>query len=162
MASGKVPEDIGNPTVLAFLTLYWVGSFAYCFDHSEIAYLLSHLMSVLQHLEPAWTRAFLRRTRFLDPDFQGDVLAVISKGTPNSFVCTLADLRYFYLGMISTALRTGAPLPQITPCPLLDRFILYHHGLNVIRHDDDDDYGLPRTMSMDILKNEQYMSVLYL
>lgn len=36
-------------------------------------------MSVLQHLEPAWTRAFLRRTRFLDPDFQGDVLAVISK-----------------------------------------------------------------------------------
>jgi hypothetical protein len=46
---------------------------------SEIAYLLSHLMSVLQHLEPAWTRAFLRRTRFLDPDFQGDILAVISK-----------------------------------------------------------------------------------
>jgi hypothetical protein len=62
--------------------------------------------------------------------------------------------------MISTALRTGAPLPQITPCPLLDRFILYHHGLNVMRHEDDDDYGLPRTMSMDILENEQYMSVL--
>jgi hypothetical protein len=40
-------------------------------------------MSVLQHLEPAWTRAFLRRTRFLDPDFQGDVLAVISKGAAN-------------------------------------------------------------------------------
>jgi len=103
----------------------------------EIAYLLSHLMSVLQHLEPAWTRAFLRRTRFLDPDFQGDVLAVIC--------------------MISTALRTGAPLPQITPCPLLDRFMLFHHGLNVLRHEDDDDYGLPRTMSMDVLENEQYM-----
>jgi Aromatic acid exporter family member 2 len=53
--------------------------FAYNLYSSEIAYLLSHLMSVLQHLEPAWTRAFLRRTRFLDPDFQGDVLAVISK-----------------------------------------------------------------------------------
>jgi hypothetical protein len=50
-------------------------------------------MSVLQHLEPAWTRAFLRRTRFLDPDFQGDVLAVISKGTSNSFVCALVDTR---------------------------------------------------------------------
>jgi hypothetical protein len=160
MASGKVPEDIGNPAVLAVLTLYWAGSFAYCSIYSEIAYLLSHLMSVLQRLEPAWTRAFLRRTRFLDPDFQGDVLAVISKGTPNSFVGTLGDLRYFYLGMVSTALRTGAALPQITPCPLLDRFILYHHGLNVMRHEDDDDYGLPRTMSMNVLKNEQYMSVL--
>ncbi|KAH9974520.1 hypothetical protein BJV74DRAFT_782419 [Russula compacta] len=103
----------------------------------EIAYFLSHLVSVLQQLEPAWTRAFLRRTRFVDPDFQGDVLAVIS--------------------MISTALRTGTPLPQITPCPLLDRFMLYHHGLNVMRNEDDDDYGLPRTMSMDVLENEQYM-----
>lgn len=43
----------------------------------QIAYLLSHLMSVVEHLEPAWARAFLRRTRFLDSDFQGDVLAVI-------------------------------------------------------------------------------------
>ena len=88
MASGKVPEDIGNPDVHAFLTLYRVGSFAYSSIHREIAYLLSHLMSVLQHLEPAWTRAFLRRTRFLDPDFQGDVLAVISKRT--SFICLYA------------------------------------------------------------------------
>jgi hypothetical protein len=61
------------------------------------------------------------------------------------------------LGMISTALRTGTPLPQVTPCPLLDRFILYHHGLNVIRNEADDDYGLPRTMSIDVLENEQYM-----
>jgi hypothetical protein len=95
MASGKVPEDIGNPAVLAFLTLYRVGSFAYCSIHSEIAYLLSHLMSVLQHLEPAWTRAFLRRTRFLDPDFQGDVLAVISKGTSSSFVSLLIYAIFF-------------------------------------------------------------------
>jgi hypothetical protein len=40
--------------------------------------LLSHLMSVVEHLEPAWAHAFLRRTRMLDSDFQGDVLAVIS------------------------------------------------------------------------------------
>jgi hypothetical protein len=44
----------------------------------SIAYSLSHLMSVVEHLEPSWTRAFLKRARFLDPDFQGDVLAVIS------------------------------------------------------------------------------------
>jgi Aromatic acid exporter family member 2 len=60
--------------------------------------------------------------------------------------------------MISTALRTGTPLPQVTPCPLLDRFILHHHGLNVMRSEEDDDYGLPRTMSIDILQNGQYMS----
>ncbi|GBE78787.1 hypothetical protein SCP_0116800 [Sparassis crispa] len=103
----------------------------------QIAYLLSHLMSVVEHLEPAWSRAFLRRTRFLDSDFQGDVLAVIS--------------------MISTSLRTGNPLPQISPCPLLDRFMIYTHGLNVIRQEADDDYGLPRTMTIDTLENEQYL-----
>jgi len=61
--------------------------------------------------------------------------------------------------MISTALRTGTPLPQITPCPLLDRFILYHHGLNVIRNEDDDDYGLPRTMSSKMSNTCQLGSV---
>lgn len=103
----------------------------------QIAYLLSHLMSVVEHLEPAWSRAFLRRTRFLDADFQGDVLAVIS--------------------LVSTAIRTGNPLPQITPCPLFDRFIQHQHGLNVIRQEADDDYGLPRTMTIDTLENEQYL-----
>ncbi len=46
-------------------------------------------MSVVEHLEPAWRRAFLRRTRFLDADFQGDVLAVISTSLPCLFL--LAD-----------------------------------------------------------------------
>ena len=60
-------------------------------------------------------------------------------------------------GMISTALRTGQPLPQITPCPLLDRYMESQHGLNVIRQEADDDYGLPRTMTIDTLANEQYL-----
>ncbi|KAF8911493.1 hypothetical protein CPB84DRAFT_1671782 [Gymnopilus junonius] len=98
---------------------------------------LSHLMSVLEHMDPAWSRAFLRRTRFINPDFQGDVLAVIS--------------------MMSFALRTGSPLPQITPCPLVDRFMLEYRGLNAIHKDSEDDYGLPRTLSMDTLKDEQYL-----
>ena len=89
MASGKVPEDSGNPAVLGLDSLYGKEIFAYFSIPSEIAYLLSHLMSVLQRLEPAWTRAFLRRTRFLDPDFQGDVLAVISKGLTKSLLRTL-------------------------------------------------------------------------
>lgn len=128
----------------------------------QIAYLLSHLMSVAEHLEPAWSRAFLRRTRFLDADFQGDVLAVISAllmsaaSTTRVYSCLACAT-----GMISTALRTGNPLPQITPCPLLDRFMVHTHGLNVIRQEADDDYGLPRTMTIDTLENEQYLCVFY-
>ncbi|KAJ7172199.1 hypothetical protein C8R46DRAFT_893839 [Mycena filopes] len=102
----------------------------------EISYSLSHLMSVVEHMEPSWTRAFLRRTRFLDSDFQGDVLAVIS--------------------MISTALATGCALPQITPCPLLDRF-QSQYGLQVIKKDSEEDYGLPRTLTLETLRNEQYL-----
>ncbi|TRM68618.1 hypothetical protein BD626DRAFT_119094 [Schizophyllum amplum] len=103
----------------------------------QLAYSLSHLMSVIKHMDPAWTRAFLRRTRLVDSDFQGDVLAVIS--------------------LISTALRTGTPLPQITPCPLLDRFMLHFHGLNVIHKESEEDYGLPRTLTLETLENEQYL-----
>ena len=35
--------------------------------------------------------------------------------------------------------------------------MVYTHGLNIIRHEADDDYGLPRMMTMDTLENEQYM-----
>ncbi|KAG2140498.1 uncharacterized protein EDB93DRAFT_1241857 [Suillus bovinus] len=104
----------------------------------QIAYQLCHLMSIVHDLEPAWAHAFLRRTRMLDSDFQGDVLAVIS--------------------LISNALHTGSPLPQITPCPLLDRFMLRHHGLNVVHEESEDDYGLPRTLTVETLENLQYMT----
>ena len=56
-------------------------------DCRKIAYHLSFLMSVVAQLEPAWSRAFLRRCRFLDSEFQGEMLAVISellsRCTPN-------------------------------------------------------------------------------
>lgn len=61
--------------------------------------------------------------------------------------------------MISSSLRTGCPLPQITPCPLLDRFLLQYHGLDVIHKEADEDYGLPRSMTLDTLKDEQYLLV---
>jgi len=103
----------------------------------KVAYHLSYLMSVVVQFEPAWSRAFLRRCRFLDSEFQGEILAVIS--------------------LISTALRSGTPIPQITPCPLLDRFLRYNHGFNVVQGEDDDEYGLPKTATADLLEDEQYM-----
>ncbi len=59
--------------------------------------------------------------------------------------------------MIATSLRTGEPLPQITPCPLLDRFMLKYHGFSVIHKEAEEDFGLPRTLTMETLKNEQYL-----
>lgn len=59
--------------------------------------------------------------------------------------------------MISSSLRTGSPLPQITPCPLLNRFLLQYHGLNIIDKEATEDYGLPRSLTLDTLKNEQYL-----
>jgi Aromatic acid exporter family member 2 len=60
-------------------------------------------------------------------------------------------------GMISFALRTGTPLPQITPAPLLDRFWRYHAGLNMLQQEAADEAGLPRTVTFDTLQEEQYM-----
>ncbi|KIM37523.1 hypothetical protein M413DRAFT_76838 [Hebeloma cylindrosporum] len=117
-----------------------------------ISYSLSHLISVLQHLDPAWSRAFLRRTRFMDADFQGDVLAVICE-----FLFIHFMELYLGLSMVSSSLRTGTPLPHITPSPLIDRFMLKYHGLDVIHRDAEEDYGLPRTLTMDVLRNEEYL-----
>ena len=81
MASGALPEDLGSAAVRMFHCRSKACTrtrLTFFLRSSEIAYLLSHLMSVVERLEPAWRRAFLRRTRFMDADFQGDVLAVIS------------------------------------------------------------------------------------
>ena len=66
---------------------------------SAISYALSNLISVLEHLEPSWARAFLRRTRFMDPDFQGDVLAVICTFIFVSFIYLFQNLIFFAGGV---------------------------------------------------------------
>lgn len=37
--------------------------------------------------------------------------------------------------------------------------MIYTHGLNIVRQEEDDDYGLPRTLTIDTLENEQYLCV---
>jgi hypothetical protein len=123
---------------------------------SQIAYHLAHFMSVIKHLEPAWARALLKRTRFMDTDFQADLLAVLSKCC-GRHVRMSSLARTFLLAMISAALRTGHPLPQITPCPLLDRFLTQSSGLDILHRETEEDYGLPRTLTLDTLQNEQYL-----
>ena len=77
--------------------------------------------------------------------------------------------------MVSIALRTGAPLPQITPCPLLDRFVaqqrpelnpqytsFHGHGRSDSQSGSAtaDEYSLPKSLTIDILEDEQYLYVL--
>jgi len=59
---------------------------------SDIGYFLSHFLSVIEQLEPNWSKAFLRRTRFVDAEFLGDVLAVISKSSP-TFIIISSDIK---------------------------------------------------------------------
>ncbi|KAG6333420.1 hypothetical protein ID866_5670 [Astraeus odoratus] len=94
--------------------------------------------SVVEQLEPVWAQAFLKRTRLLDSDFQGDVLAVIS--------------------LVSSSLRNGSPLPQVSPCPLLDRFMERSHGFNVIHQEEEEDLGLPKNLTLDTLESLQYLT----
>lgn len=120
----------------------------------EAAFLLSHLLLIVERMDPGWCRAFLRRTRLLESDFQGDVLAVISTCCGDLSTHPLTSIS----AMISNSLRSGQPLPQITPCPLLDRYMLRHHGLQVMLQDaDEEDYGIPRTLTIETLKSEQYL-----
>ena len=79
-------EDAGllNDTTRSWtFSCTWISHYLMCQNWSDmirqIAYSLAHLMSILECMEPAWSRALLKRTRFIDPDFQGDILAVISQ-----------------------------------------------------------------------------------
>lgn len=106
----------------------------------------------------------MRRCRFLDSEFQGEMLAVISKyhkfvETSRCLCVFLSETGLPLLGLISTALRSGTPIPQITPCPLLNRFLRYNHGLNVVLEEEDEEFELPKTTTVDVLKDDQYMYV---
>ncbi|GAC98298.1 hypothetical protein PHSY_005891 [Pseudozyma hubeiensis SY62] len=110
----------------------------------QISKLLSHCLAVFERLGPAYSIALLRRTRFLDPRFLGDVVSVIS--------------------MCSTALKTASPLPQVTPCPLVDRFMDTPHGFNIAQdttasgHMDEILATLPSKITFETLQDAEYMT----
>lgn len=62
--------------------------------------------------------------------------------------------------MISTALRTGTPLPQITPCPLLDRFVANQQAFIATRGEREADYNIPQNLTLETLESEQYLCAL--
>lgn len=102
----------------------------------DLVSLLSQLHHVFDSMPYAWRKAVLVRTRLMDPQFIGDVLAVLS--------------------MTSSSLRAGTPLPQITPCPLVERLYQKKYGLTVAHADGDSD-DIPESVTVDVLESEEYL-----
>ncbi|ORX36432.1 hypothetical protein BD324DRAFT_580777 [Kockovaella imperatae] len=96
--------------------------------------LLHQFHHVLTQMDMPWRQLLLNRTRFDDPLFLGDVLAVFS--------------------MTSTALAAGTALPQITPSPLVARFRMGKtKGLELPAH-------LTHTaelVTIDVMESVEYM-----
>lgn len=70
---------------------------------SDLLALLAQLRHIFLQLDRPWRKALLERTRMNDLRFLGDVMAVLT--------------------MSGTSLRSGTALPQITPSPLVERFV---------------------------------------
>jgi hypothetical protein len=107
-------------------------------------------------MDGVWIHAFLARTRLLDPEFLGRVLSAISESNlPDSNLARLTS--FWTLAMLSSSLRNGTPLPQITAAPLIDLYVKRKMGLNVVSQEAD--YGLPHIVTPEVLANEQYLYV---
>ncbi|KZT53089.1 hypothetical protein CALCODRAFT_501425 [Calocera cornea HHB12733] len=89
----------------------------------ELSDLLGQLMTVFwrigqPHIDKRWREGLVLRTRFLQPTFIGETMAV------------------YYI--LATALKTASPLPQILPTPLVDRAFDKRYGLRVPQGSDPD------------------------
>ncbi|ORY25231.1 hypothetical protein BCR39DRAFT_291018 [Naematelia encephala] len=104
----------------------------------DLLSLLAQFNHVLGQLDRPWRKALLDRTRFSDPIFLGDVLAVLT--------------------MCSSGLRAGTALPQITPAPLIERFRKGKYRGLELPHDPTDQSGeVPSLVTVDVLESENYM-----
>lgn len=121
------------------------------YEHLErielrILRLLTHAITIYESLGPAYSRALLKRTRFLDPVFLADCIAVLS--------------------MCTNSLSTGQPLPQIAPV-LIDRYMSNPMGFKIRSHEATDTpdetldevmESLPAIVTFDTLFDEKYQT----
>ncbi|TIB35407.1 hypothetical protein E3P84_01376 [Wallemia ichthyophaga] len=116
----------------------------------DLVELLSQFMAVAKELDPLWMQCVMSRSRYNDHRFVGGDLQFES----------LADNDTIQVGdvlacfeMCATSIKTGMPLPQITPCPLVDRGYSAKLGLDLGEHVPD---GLPSHVDFNVLKSEEY------
>ncbi|EIM24284.1 hypothetical protein E3Q22_00034 [Wallemia mellicola] len=102
----------------------------------DLVELLSQFLTVAKQLDPLWTKGVMNRSRFNDHRFIGDVLACFE--------------------MCATSIKTGMPLPQITPCPLVGIRHSAKLGLSLSANDEDVPEGLPLHIDFNVLKSEEY------
>lgn len=102
----------------------------------EVLELMSALNALLSRLDPKWINPFLERMGWTDRHYVADQLAV--------------------LYMTSTALKTGSPLPFLSPAPLIDRFQkrARHYGFRVVLNEEE---GLPNELTLDTLGQIDYL-----
>jgi len=103
----------------------------------DLLALLAQLRHILSQLERPWRRALLERTRLSDLVFLGDVLSVVS--------------------MCAAGLRSGTPLPQITPSPLVERFRKGKWTGIQIPELADPALEIPSLVTADVLESDVYM-----
>ncbi|MCO5565580.1 hypothetical protein L7F22_019254 [Adiantum nelumboides] len=114
----------------------------------RILRLLTHAITIYETLGPAYSRALLKRTRFLDPTFLADCIAVLS--------------------MCTTSLSTRQPLPQIAPV-LIDRYMFKPMGFKIRSYEggetetpdetlDEIMGSLPSTVTFETLLDEKYQT----
>ena len=130
-------------------------------DVSSMSYSLSNLLSVLEHLESSWARAFLRGTRFLDPDFQGDVLAVICTWSTSRIMsihlnlclkCTSYDLFLFANGYSSSPNHTLSS-PGSIPTPISWPQRHPQRGWRRLRTSTIHDFRYPQEWTISVSEN---------
>ncbi|BEI80174.1 hypothetical protein CcaverHIS002_0107030 [Cutaneotrichosporon cavernicola] len=103
----------------------------------ETMSLLAMFNHLLPQMPPTWRKALLLRTRMCDPLFLGDVLAVIS--------------------MTSSALRAAAPLPQITPGPLVAKYHMNRYKGVELPDPAEGWEGMPTHVTAEVLQSDDYM-----
>lgn len=101
--------------------------------------------NVLKVQSGPWARAQFKRLRLSDPQFVGDLFAV--------------------LHMSSTSLAVPMPMPQITPAPLFDRLFTLMNGFDVVSArspniDEEEtllaELNLPKHLDRATLENQDY------
>ncbi|GMK54562.1 hypothetical protein CspeluHIS016_0111480 [Cutaneotrichosporon spelunceum] len=103
----------------------------------ETMSLLAMFNHLLPQMPPTWRKALLLRTRMCDPIFLGDVFAVIS--------------------MTSSALRAAAPLPQITPGPLIAKYHMNRYKGVDLPDPAEEWEGMPTHVTAEVLQSDDYM-----
>lgn len=134
--------------------------------------LITHAVTIHDSLEPAYSRALLDRTHFLDPLF---LAGAYTPRTVKRFTHLSSSDCIVILSMCTTSLRTAQPLPLIVPV-LIDRYLSRSQGFKVrkVFSSSDSTYGdqeqegaaqrpdplagLPQTITFDTLNDLQYQT----